>query len=73
MIDVFIINRNLCTWPKKMVEDIKSFDLLKRIIIVDNQSTYGPTLDWYDSEKDVIVHKLNENVRSSKCVGKKFN
>jgi len=46
-IPVIINNRNLLTWPKAMVERIKEYDGVGEVIIVDNDSTYPPLLEWY--------------------------
>lgn len=59
-IPVIIINRDLLTWPSKMVEHIKTFDSIGDIIIVDNQSTYKPLLDWYKTKPcDIIYSDFN--------------
>ncbi len=54
MIPVIINNRNLLTWPKKMIEYISNFDMVGEIIILDNNSTYEPLLEWYN-ETDIRV------------------
>jgi len=56
------MNRNLFTWPKKMVENIKRMDKIGRIIIIDNASTAEGTLDWYSSDKDLIIYRSKENL-----------
>jgi hypothetical protein len=61
MIDIFIINRDLVTWPQNMVKKIKIFKGINRIFIVDNQSTYPRCHDWYNEDKDVNVIKLDKN------------
>lgn len=63
-IPVIIINRDLITWPSKMVECIKKFNCVGDIIIVDNQSTYEPLLDWYKTNPCDIVYS-NFNGQSS--------
>jgi hypothetical protein len=45
-----------------MFEDLKTMDKIGRIIIVDNDSTYSRTLDWYSCEKDLIVYKNKINL-----------
>lgn len=65
--DIFIINRDLVTWPRAMVEKIKQMNGVDRIFVVDNDSSYQPCLDWYESDKDINVIKLNRNV-GHKCV-----
>lgn len=57
MVPVIINNRNLFTWPKKMIEFISKFEMVGEIIILDNGSTYQPLLDWYE-EVDVTVIKI---------------
>ena len=46
-IPVIINNRNLLTWPKAMVERIQRYEGVGEIVIVDNESTYPPLLEWY--------------------------
>lgn len=58
-IPIIINNRNLLTWPKKMIEVIKSFDNVGEIIIVDNESTYEPLLEWYEKKPCQIVFSKN--------------
>lgn len=58
MIPIIINNRNLLTWPKQMVEDLKKLKLVGDIFIIDNDSTYEPLLDWYET-KPCEVLKLN--------------
>ena len=48
-IPVIINNRNLLTWPKAMVERIQRYEGVGEIVIVDNESTYPPLLEWYDT------------------------
>ena len=57
-IPVVIINRNLLTWPQKMLDKIKELDNVGNIYIVDNGSTYEPLLEWYESNPCDIV-KVN--------------
>jgi glycosyltransferase involved in cell wall biosynthesis len=58
-IPVIINNRNLFTWPKAMVEKIKTYDNAGDIIIVDNGSTYEPLVEWYGSKPCDIVFCKN--------------
>jgi hypothetical protein len=67
MIDVFIINRDLVTWPKAMIAKIKTMNDVDRIVVVDNDSSYEPCLEWYEEERDIEVLKLNKNV-GHRCV-----
>jgi len=63
MITVLINNRNLVIWPKEMVACIQKFEGVSEIIVLDNDSTYQPTLDWYETlEEPVGVMLLNWNV-----------
>ena len=55
MIPVIINNRDLLTWPKAMVDKIKTLDGVGDIIIIDNGSTYQPLLDWYDTKPCEII------------------
>lgn len=58
-IPVIINNRDLLTWPKAMVEKIKTYNNVGEIIILDNGSTYKPLLDWYDTNPCEIVKIQN--------------
>ena len=53
---VVINNRNRLTTTKKMVDDLLERDT-KKIIIIDNESTYPPLLEWYKTlPSNVRVH-----------------
>jgi len=54
-IPVVINNRDLFTWPKKMVDKIKTLNDVGDIYIVDNGSTYEPLLEWYESKPCDII------------------
>ncbi len=58
-IPVIINNRDLITWPKAMVEKIKTYDNTGDIIIVDNGSTYEPLLNWYNSKPCDVIYCKN--------------
>lgn len=60
-IPVIINNRNFLTWPKAMVERIKEYDGVGEIIIVDNDSTYPPLLEWY-ATNPCRIERLNNNI-----------
>jgi len=60
-IPVIINNRNFLTWPKAMVERIKEYDGVGEIIIVDNDSTYPPLLEWY-ATNPCRIERLNDNL-----------
>jgi hypothetical protein len=59
-IPVVINNRNLLTWPKAMVADLRRMGI-ESIVIVDNSSTYEPLLDWYATSGLEVV-RLTENL-----------
>lgn len=54
MVTVIINNRDLLTWPRVMAETISGWQGLHEIIILDNGSTYGPLLDWYETLENKI-------------------
>ncbi len=58
-ITAVLINRNLLTWPKAMVEKIQTYENLAEIIIIDNESTYEPLLDWYATSPARILRIPN--------------
>jgi glycosyltransferase involved in cell wall biosynthesis len=58
-IPVVINNRDQLTWPKAMLEKIKTYKNVGEIIIVDNESTYTPLLDWYKTNPCKIVKVSN--------------
>ena len=58
-IPVIINNRDQLTWPKAMVEKIKTYKNVGEIIIIDNQSTYEPLLDWYKTNPCKVVKVSN--------------
>ena len=58
-IKAFIINRDLITWPKAMVEWMSNVPELEPIII-DNASTYPPLLEWYNTNPCRVI-KLETN------------
>lgn len=62
-IKAFIINRNLLTWPKALVESLQQKwpDTIEPIII-DNASTYQPLLEWYETNPCRVI-RLNQNYR----------
>jgi hypothetical protein len=58
-IPVIINNRDLLTWPKAMVEKIKTYKDVGSIYIVDNGSTYSPLLEWYKTNPCGIIMEKN--------------
>lgn len=57
---VYINNRNYLTWPKNMSEILLNQN--HEVIIVDNNSSYQPLIDWYEKQKDIDIVRLNINV-----------
>lgn len=53
-IKAFIINRDLVTWPKAMVEWMNNVPELEPVIL-DNASTYPPLLEWYETNPCRVV------------------
>jgi len=60
-IPVIINNRDLLTWTKAMIEKIKTYNNVGEIIILDNDSTYEPLLEWYETNPCTVL-KLNKNM-----------
>lgn len=61
-IPIIIISFNQLYYLKKLIDFLKSHNY-KNIIIIDNNSTYKPLLDYFDSiESTVILHRLKENL-----------
>lgn len=64
-IPVIITNFNLYTWPKAMVKKLKQMQDVGPILILDNGTTYAPTLEWYEQLKleanDVAVIRTGGN------------
>lgn len=60
-IPVIINNCNLLTFPKQMIEYISKFDSVGEIIIVDNNSTYEPLLEWYLTNPCKIIRTSNSS------------
>ena len=59
MIPVYINTFNRLTTTRNLVEQIKRLGNAQPIII-DNDSNYGPLLDWYDTNPcDVVILKEN--------------
>lgn len=48
MIKIVINNRNRLTTTKNMVDKLLSVNTDEQIIIIDNDSTYPPLLQWYE-------------------------
>ncbi len=58
-IPVIINNRDLFTWPKEMINKIKTFNKVGDIFIIDNGSTYEPLLEWYETKPCEIIRLDN--------------
>lgn len=58
-IPIIINNRNLLTWPSKMLDACKTFEDVGEIIIVDNDSTYEPLIEWYKTNPCEIIYSKN--------------
>lgn len=60
-IPIVIISWNQLTFLKSFLQQIKKFN--HPIIILDNNSTYQPLLDFYDQMKDpnIKIHRLDKN------------
>ena len=54
-VPVIINNRNLLTWPKAMVRDLRKWEWIGDIYIVDNGSTYEPLLEWYATKPCEVI------------------
>jgi GT2 family glycosyltransferase len=61
MIPIIINNFNRLTTTRKLVSDLKRLGYTE-IHILDNNSTYPPLLEWYDTEP-CIVYRLNDNLQ----------
>lgn len=60
MITFIVMNRNLYTWPKAMIKSLEHHSLISKILIVDNDSSYTPLLEWYKTLKHEVI-RLNDN------------
>jgi hypothetical protein len=56
--NVYITNRNLLTWPKKMAEIFATQG--HNVTIVDNNSSWPPLLDWYNKCPHKVA-RINNN------------
>lgn len=59
---VFINNRDLLTWPRRMAEHLLAQG--HEVVILDNDSSYGPLLEWYNKidRPFVKVIRLGRNL-----------
>lgn len=60
-VTVVINNRNLLTWPREMVSRIERYENLAGIILVDNDSSYPPLLEWYQTLSHPVI-RLDGNL-----------
>ncbi len=61
VIKIVINNRNRLTTTKNMVDKLFSLNEDESIIILDNQSTYQPLLDWYEQIKEKVEIRILPN------------
>jgi len=69
-INIIINNFNLVTWPKEMVNTILGWKKVQQIFIVDNNSNYFPTLDWY---KQIELHPKIKVIKMKYSAKDKFD
>jgi hypothetical protein len=61
-IPIIIISFNQLYYLKQLIDFLKKHNYSK-IVIIDNNSTFKPLLDYFDSiESTVTLHRLNENL-----------
>lgn len=60
-IPIFINNRDRLTMPRKLAEQCTRLEDVSEVIIIDNDSTYPPLLEWYDKCPYKVI-RLKENV-----------
>lgn len=59
-IPAYIIARDQFTWLKSTVDWISNLSYISEIIILDNNSSYEPLLDWYGSTNHTVM-RFKEN------------
>ena len=62
-IPIIIINFNQLNYPKQLIKLLLNHGY-KNIVIIDNNSTYPPLLNYYDSlkfNKRIKIHRLTQN------------
>lgn len=57
---VYIINYNLLTWTRDMVNQLMKWHDCEPVI-VDNASSYEPLINWYETECPCRVIKMDKN------------
>ena len=60
MFPIVLINRNLLTTTKKLIEDLWNLGETN-LHIIDNGSTYPPLLEWYNNQTKAHIH-FHENL-----------
>lgn len=61
LIPIIIINFNQLHYFKLLIESLQNRGYLN-IIVIDNNSTYSPLLEYYNTiEMDVVIHRLETN------------
>ncbi|KFC59373.1 hypothetical protein FEM08_19770 [Flavobacterium gilvum] len=61
LIPIIIISFNQLFYLKQLIDFLKKNNF-KNIVIIDNNSTYKPLLEYFDKiESDVTIHRLKEN------------
>ena len=62
MCKIVFNNRNRLTTTKNMVEKLLSINQKEEIIIIDNDSSYPPLLEWYSTLPENVKVLFNENL-----------
>jgi hypothetical protein len=57
---VYIIAYNLKTFIKNTVDQLEKYT--KNIHIIDNNSTFGPLVEYYNKDYKYFLHKMNRNL-----------
>jgi hypothetical protein len=61
LIKAIIINRNLLTTLKNTIEFLRKEKRVNEIHVLDQQSTYGPLLDYYKSIPETVHYSSTNN------------
>lgn len=64
-LNCFIVMWNRLTYPMKMAEYLSDHNV--NVIMIDNNSSYEPLLEWYKSKCKYKVYRLKENM-GHKCL-----
>ena len=65
LIKAIIINRNLLTTLKNTIEFLRKEKRVNEIHVLDQQSTYGPLLDYYKSIPETVHYSSTNNSNRS--------